>query len=117
MRDYVEISSTPAEEQCASVGDENYSAMAHQECRAFICQLRRQFGKEPGTARLVIGSNPHDLGTYYEVRCTFEDSDEVGMAYGFGLDGPPKQHKFVYKTPGLIVSTGFEYEIKDVKLP
>lgn len=87
MRDYVEISSTPAEEQCASVGDENYRALAHLECRAFIHQLRRQFGKEPGTARLVIGSNPHEMGTYYEVRCTFEDGDEVGMAYAYRCEG------------------------------
>ena len=43
--------------------------------------------------------------------------NEVGFAYGFVLDGPPDKHKFVYKTPGVIVATEFDYEIKDVHLP
>ncbi len=41
----------------------------------------------------------------------------VGMAYMFVLDGTLKGHKFVYKTPGLIVATGYDYEIKDIELP
>ena len=83
MRDYVDIGSTPAEEDCAQVGTDDYAVRARRECGVFIHQLRRQFGKEPGTARLVIGRNPHDAGCYYEVRCTFEDSDEVGSAYAY----------------------------------
>jgi hypothetical protein len=43
--------------------------------------------------------------------------DEVGIAYLFVLDDPPSNHKFVYKTPGVIVATGFDYEIKGLKLP
>ena len=44
-------------------------------------------------------------------------ANEVGMVYGFALDGPPTKHVFVYKTPTAIVTTGFDYELKDIKLP
>lgn len=43
--------------------------------------------------------------------------NEVGIAYLFVLDGPLDKHKFVYKTPGVVVATGFDYEIRGVKLP
>jgi len=41
----------------------------------------------------------------------------VGIGYMFVLDGTLQGHKFVYKTPGLIVATGYDYEIKDIELP
>ena len=54
---------------------------------------------------------------YDSLDATGRGRNEVGVAYGFVLDGPPDKHKFVYKTPGVIVATGFDYEIKNVKLP
>ena len=48
---------------------------------------------------------------------TGQSKNEIGIAYGFVLDGTVEKHKFVYKTPGVIVATGFDYEIKNVKLP
>jgi PAS domain-containing protein len=42
---------------------------------------------------------------------------EVGLAYLFDLEGPPTQHKFVYKTPSVILSTEFKYELRGIKLP
>lgn len=54
---------------------------------------------------------------YDGMETTRQAKNEVGIAYLFVLDGPPDKHKFVYKTPGVIVATAFEYEIKDVKLP
>ena len=43
--------------------------------------------------------------------------NEIGIAYLFGLEKPPAGYTFVYKTPGMIISTDFEYEINDLKLP
>lgn len=51
------------------------------------------------------------------MQTTRRTQEEVGLAYLFVLDEPPSQHKLVYKTPGVIVATRFDYEIKDVKLP
>ena len=48
---------------------------------------------------------------------TRQAENQFGINYIFALDGPPEKHTFVYKTPGAIVSTGFDYEIKDVELP
>jgi len=54
---------------------------------------------------------------YDSLETTRQTRDEVGVAYLFVLDEPPAKHKFVYKTPGAIVATAFDYQIKDVKLP
>jgi len=54
---------------------------------------------------------------YDSLETTVQKKNEVGVAYLFRLDGPPADHQFVYKTPGVILATGFDYEIKDVKLP
>jgi hypothetical protein len=54
---------------------------------------------------------------YDNLELTGQGENEIGLAYGFVLDGPPQKHKFVYKTPGVIVVTGFDYEIQDLKLP
>jgi len=72
MRDHIMIGSTPAGEDCAQVGTADYHQIARRECRAFIGQIRREFGPEPDGARLFTKSNPHDFGTYYEVACEFE---------------------------------------------
>jgi hypothetical protein len=87
-RDYLNIGSVPADEDCQQTGMPSYNAtMARAECRAFLNQLIRQFGREPGSARLAIKSFPHDFGTYSEVVCYFDDSDSEGMDYAFKLEG------------------------------
>ncbi len=48
---------------------------------------------------------------------TRQTEDEVGVAYYFAVDGPLTGHTFVYKTPGLILSKGFDYEIRGIPLP
>jgi len=83
MRDYIEIASVPYDEPCAQVGTENYSKIAHIECNALIGQLRRELGKEVGTADLRIRANPHDFGTYYEVACFYDDLDGEGSNYAY----------------------------------
>ena len=56
------------------------------------------------------------------IRCdsletTWQAENEVRVAYRFVLDGPPEKRTFVYKTPGVIVPTQIDYEIRGVKLP
>jgi len=54
---------------------------------------------------------------YETLETTRQAANEVGVAYLFSLDAPLADYKFVYKTPGVIVATGFDYEINDMKLP
>jgi hypothetical protein len=48
---------------------------------------------------------------------TEQSKNEIGLAYIFGLKQPPRNLKFVYKTPGVIVTTAFPYEFKGLSLP
>jgi len=48
---------------------------------------------------------------------TRQTENEVGVAYYFAVDGPLTGHTLVYKTPGLILSKGFDYEIRGIPLP
>jgi hypothetical protein len=54
---------------------------------------------------------------YDNLEVTGQSENEIGIAYGFVLDGPPQKHQFVYQTPGVIMATGVDYVVKDVKLP
>lgn len=81
LREYVEIGSTPAQEECAGVGQANYTSQSRRECRAFIGQLRRQFGLEPAGAELSTRRFEHDFGSYYEVVCYFDGSMPASYTY------------------------------------
>lgn len=82
MADLYYIGSSPCDEACAQVGEANYAEKARTECRAFIEQLRRQFGPEPDGVRLITKGSPHDFGTYYEVVARVEsDAPEASWAY------------------------------------
>lgn len=84
MRDYITIGSAPAEEPCVQVSStEAYSEPMWKECRRFLRLIREKLGAEPGTARLSVKGFPHDFGTYYEVVCSYDDNDEIGMEYAY----------------------------------
>jgi hypothetical protein len=48
---------------------------------------------------------------------TAQGKNELGVAYLFTTDRPLSELTFVYKTPGSIVTRGFDYELKDIELP
>ena len=87
MRDYLNIGSSPACEDCAQVGSNDFFEKSRIELRAFRNQLIRQFGEPPFGAELRIKSFPHDFGTYHEVVCYFDDSEPESMEYAFRLEG------------------------------
>jgi hypothetical protein len=86
IRDYLTIGSAPAEEECAKVGESDYGNRARKECRAYIRQLRREFGNEPEGASLVTRFFPHDFGTYLEVVCYYEDDVPESVEYAYRLE-------------------------------
>jgi hypothetical protein len=87
MRDFLTIGSSPLDESCSQVGSPDYPEQSRKECRAFLHQLKRQFGEPPIGASLVIKSFPHDFGEYREVCVSFEDSLEEAVNYTFKLEG------------------------------
>ncbi len=54
---------------------------------------------------------------YDTFETTAQEKNEVGVAYLFNTDQPLDKLTFVYKTPGTIVNSGFEYELKNIELP
>ena len=84
--DSLELSSAPVGEECAQLGSDGYYEKAHKECKAFIKQLRRQFGQEPMGARLYVKSNPHDFGSYYEVACKFDSDNQEAVEYAYKVE-------------------------------
>ncbi len=87
MRDYLYVGSGPCSEDCAQLGSDNYREQSRRELRAFIGQLRRQFGNEPDGARLAIKAEQHDFGTYHEVVCRYDTNNEAAVDYAFRCEG------------------------------
>lgn len=84
MRDYMEIGSSPCYEDCVQVNPRgDYHEAMREECRRFLELIRKKLGPEPPGAHLAIKNNPHDFGTYYEVVCHFDDTDDEARTYAF----------------------------------
>ena len=76
-------STAPPEEQCVSVGEEDYMARSREEAQRYIDLIRTKLGPEPPGARLKIKSCPHDFGAYLDVVCEFDDQDEDARNYAY----------------------------------
>ena len=82
MRDFVELGSTPCEEDCVQVDPEkDYLGSMREECLQFMDLIRKKLGPEPEGARLGIKRNPHDFGPYLDVVCYYDDEDEAARRY------------------------------------
>lgn len=86
-RDFVYIGPSPAEEDCAQVGSDNYHELARKECSALIAQLRRQFGQEPDGAELRVKRESHDFGSYLEVVCYYDERSQAAIEYAYKCEG------------------------------
>jgi len=88
----LELGSTPSEENCAQLGEEDYERRAKKECRVYINQLRRQFGKEPEGAEFKIKAFSHDFGWYYEAVCIFDEDKEGSIDYAYKCCNEGPEH-------------------------
>ena len=87
MRDYLSLGTTPWEEDCAQVGEENYIEKARKECARFIEGLEHYFGGPPYGVTFKATANPHDFGTYYDVVVWYDINDEEAVKYAFDVEG------------------------------
>lgn len=71
MKEHITLGSSPVEEDCVQTTDPDYGIKARAECSRYRDQLYRLYAaKHAGRecpVRLVIASQSHDYGTYYEV--------------------------------------------------
>lgn len=79
--EYLSIGQGPSDEECAQVGMPRYSERAKAEILTFKNLIMRTLGEPPEGALLTIKTCPHDLGTYFELVCVFEDDNEAGQNY------------------------------------
>lgn len=101
--DYVELSCSPIEEDCAQVGSDDYHARARKECQVFKDQLARQFHPLPDGVRLGIKSFPHDFGNYYEVVAYYVEDNEEATDFAWSMQDnlPEKWDDIARKELGL----------------
>jgi hypothetical protein len=92
MRDLVYLGPVPVDEDCVQVGDQDYEIKAAYQCEQYILLIRRVVGVEPQGAKLKVKWNDHDLGSYCEVVCEFDDRYQEAFDYAFRCEseGPTK---------------------------
>jgi hypothetical protein len=81
MRNYFCLGPSPAEEDCAQVGEPDYREKAVAECARYIQLVRATIGPEPEGARLSVKWFEHDFGAYCEVVCYFNIDIEEAVKY------------------------------------
>lgn len=86
MTEEIYLGPVPLEEDCSQVGSIGYLERSRVECRAFINQLRRQFGEPPMGGTLKIMECPHDFGTYHEVVAIFDDLYPDSARWAFEVE-------------------------------
>jgi hypothetical protein len=99
MREYIELGSTPYNEECVQIGDSNYRVNAIRECRHYIQAIRTYLGMEPDGAHLTYKAFPHDMGSYYEVILRYDPEDERAVEYA---------HKCEAKAPATWDDAGMQ---------
>jgi len=91
--DHLHIGSTPNDEPCAQVGQDNYRKLSVIECIVFINQLYRQFPLPENTpGRLRTLSQFHDFGTYREVVAVYDPDNEESCKWAFAVECDTPAH-------------------------
>lgn len=90
MKQYMDLGPTPCDEDCAQVGSENYTERAKKECAVYVRQMHRVLAANghpestwPEGFNIVVRGEPHDFGTYHEVKVRYDDSDEKAVELAF----------------------------------
>ena len=85
--DYLHIGSTPCDEDCAQVGEENYRTKATKEVNAYINQLNRTFPyTEENNVIITKKWFQHDFGSYVEVVVNYMVDDEKSVDYAIKIE-------------------------------
>ena len=76
--DYMEIGSSPSDEDCAQLGSDNYDVLSRIELNAYVHQLERMFPyvKNSDSLKFAVKRFNHDFGTYAEVVIYFDTANQ-----------------------------------------
>lgn len=87
---YIELGSTPCDEQCAQVGCEDYAEKSVEEIKRYIKQLNEllvsKFGEMSGLVYISKKSFNHDFGSYSEAVVYYNENDEEAVEMAFWLE-------------------------------
>lgn len=88
MREYIELGSAPAEEDCVQVSrTSEYLDAMRDECRRYRLLLEKKCPiPEEVNARYTIKQFLHDFGSYMEVCIVFDDTDEAACEFAYNLE-------------------------------
>lgn len=106
MKSYIELGSTPSQENCAQVGNNDYANLAQKEMNAYINQLNRLFPaiKKSKTLSFSIKWYEHDFGRYGEVVINYiEGSNEEDSVYDVDRAIPSHWDDEAKKELGLVL--------------
>lgn len=93
MREYIELGSTPAAEDCAQVGAPDYYDRMREETRRYIEQLYNRFTQAASYGcAFVRKSFPHDFGTYHEVCISYDDDNEDSIEFAYFVEENIPEH-------------------------
>ena len=84
MSDYLEISCTPTSENCVQVSkNSDYMPAMRAEANRYVEMLKLRF-PNCDAVDLVIKSNPHDFGSYLDIRIVWYT--EIGREQAFFIE-------------------------------
>lgn len=86
--DYINLGSTPCDEECVQVETgKDYLPTMTEECRRYKKLLENLYPiPEEVNAHYTIKSFPHDFGTYKEVAIVFDSEDEAAAAFAYEVE-------------------------------
>jgi hypothetical protein len=88
MKDYLELGTTPYNEECVQVnplGDYHESML--MECKRYKSQLENMFPASVfPDVYFKIKWYPHDFGSYAEVVVIFDDNDKESMTQAYYIE-------------------------------
>jgi hypothetical protein len=89
MKDYLMIDTTPTEEQCAQVGEQDYHSKARAEAKRMLAQIDKHYPLPEGATMgyTTIATEHHDFGAYLQIKIVFDDECEHSINWAFSIEG------------------------------
>lgn len=81
--DYLDFGSSPYDENCAQTGIDS-PGKVKAECRKYLAQIIKRFPiPRDVKARFTMKMNPHDFGSYPDVRVEYDTTDAKSGSFAF----------------------------------
>jgi hypothetical protein len=89
-RPFIALGSVPRKESPTKFGEPEFRLNVLRQCEAYIQAIRNFVGREPEGAELECKVFDGDRGMYYEVVCTYDQTNVEAEAYALRCerDGP-----------------------------